>query len=408
MSTLFADLKVIDAASFLAGPCAATIMADYGADVVKIEPPAGDRHRSIAAGHPSDFSWQLTNRNKRGLALDITQPEGYRVLTEMLQQADIFLVNFNTEQMQRYNLEWPQLQAINPRLIYAQVSAYGLQGADANRRAFDLTGWFARTGILDMMHDKDIPPTLPAGGVGDHATAMSVFAGIMTALYKRSQSGEGSMVSTSLAANGAWSNGLNLQATLAGIDGSARRDQEGWSNPVQNVYTTADNRYVLVAVQNVKRDWAKFVECLQQPQWLEDERLQPVKPLFRNRVFARGEISKAMRKFTAEEICARLDQAGIVYSLIMQNSEVIEDKQLLANQVIVPSESGYPGIERTFATPFQLSSESQRTPGRAPVTGEQTTDILLSYGFSRDRIDTLLADGVAIQGDYSRSGSTKP
>lgn len=397
MSDIFKELKVIDAASFLAGPCAATILADYGADVVKIEPLIGDRHRSIAAGHPSDYSWQLTNRSKRGLALDISTAQGYEVLTSLLKQADVFVVNFNTEQLAKFNLQWDTLKAINPRLVFAQISAYGLAGPDQNRRAFDLTGWFARTGILDMMHEKDIPPAMPAGGVGDHATSMTLFAGIVTALYKRDRTGEGSMVSTSLVGTGAWANGLNLQGVLAGVDIAARRDDEGYSNPIQNVYTTADNRHILIAVQNIPRDWPKLVAVLEQPEWLEDEKLQPVKPLFRNRFYAKQKIAQAFASLPADELCARLDAAGIVFSLSYRNAEVLDDAQLVANNVLVQSHGELPGNERTFATPFGLSDEPQRQPARAPKVGEHTTAVLGEYGFSDDAISQLLDQGVIQQ-----------
>jgi formyl-CoA transferase len=396
MSNLFQDLKVIDGASFLAGPCAATILSDYGADVVKIEPLAGDRHRSIAAGHPSEYSWQLTDRNRRGLALDITQEEGYATLIEMLKAADVFVVNFNAAQLKKHRLEWETLKAINPRLIFAQVSGYGLAGEDANRRAFDLTGWFARTGILDMMRDKDIPPTLPAGGVGDHATAMTLFAGIMIALYRRDRTGEGSMVSTSLAVTGAWANALNLQAVMAGVDGAERRDKEGWSNPIQNVYTTADDRHVLLALQNVARDWPKLLDVLERTQWLEDDTLKPVRALFRNRFRAREMIAAAVREIESTELCRRLDQHGIVYSLIARNAEVIDDPQLIINGAIVDSASGVPGVERTFATPIHLSTEQQRTPQRAPRLGEHSREVLAEFGVDAGTIAALEAAGIVI------------
>jgi formyl-CoA transferase len=340
MDALFAGLKVIDAASFLAGPCAATILSDYGADVVKIEPLGGDRHRSIAAGHPADWSWQLTDRNKRGLAMDITTDDGYQILTDMLAQADVFLVNFSAGQLKKHNLEWETLRAINPRLVFAQISAYGLRGPEADRKAFDLTGWFARTGILDMMHEKDVPPTVPAGAVGDHATSMTLFAGIVTALYKRDRTGEGSMVSTSLAANGAWANGLNLQGVIAGVDIAARRDVEGWTNPIQNVYTSRDGRHFLIAVQNMRRDFPKLAKVLDKPEWLDDPDMQPVKPLFRNRFEAKQRIAAAFADIDAAELSKRLDDADIVHSLIIKNAEVIDDEQLLANDVIVPFDSG--------------------------------------------------------------------
>lgn len=394
MSGVFSGLKVIDAGSFLAGPCAATIMADYGADVVKIEPLSGDRHRSIAANHPADWSWQLTDRSKRGLALDITTAEGYAVLTDMLQQADVFLVNFSSGQLRRYNLEWETLKTLNPRLIFAQISAYGLHGPDADRRAFDLTGWFARSGILDMSHDKDVPASMPAGGVGDHATAMTLYAGILTALYKREQSGEGSMVSTSLAATGTWANGLNLQGALAGVDAAARRDQEGWSNPIQNVYTSRDGRDMLIAVQNIPRDYPKLLAVLGKSAWLEEPDMQPVKPLFKNRFEARRRIAAAFAEFDADTLCARLDEAGIVFSLVYKNAEVLEDEQLKANGVFIDFDSGKPGCEKTLATPFQLSSEAQQPPRPAPEIGQHSEAILSEYGIEAQRIEALKTAGI--------------
>jgi formyl-CoA transferase len=397
MSTLFSGLRVVDAASFLAGPCAATILADYGADVIKIEPPSGDRHRSIAAGHPSEWSWQLTDRNRRGLALDITQPEGHAVLMRMLRSADVFVVNFSAGQLRKHRLEWETLRAVNPRLVFAQISAYGLEGEEADRPAFDLTGWFARTGIMDMMHDKDVPPTVPAGGVGDHATAMTLFAGIMMALYRRDRTGEGGMVSTSLAATGTWANGLNLQGVLAGVDGAARRDQEGWSNPVQNVYTTRDGRHLLIAVQNIGRDWWKLAEALDAAHWRDDPRMQPVKPLFSNRFHARAEIQRAIGSLDAEELCRRLDARGIVHSLVARNAEVIHDPQLIANGVFVPSESGVPGVERTLATPIRLTGETQIPPRRAPRIGEHSRAILAEHGFLPAEIERLVASGVVFE-----------
>jgi crotonobetainyl-CoA:carnitine CoA-transferase CaiB-like acyl-CoA transferase len=398
MSGLFSDLKVIDAASFLAGPCAATIMSDYGADVIKIEPLSGDRHRTIAGGHESDFSWQLTGRNKRSLALDFTKPTGYAVLKKMLADADVFIVNFSAANLARYQLTYEELKAINPRLIFAQISAYGLKGPDAERRAFDLTGWFARTGILDIMHDKDSPPAPPAGGVGDHATAMTLFAGIMMALYKRDRSGEGSMISTSLAATGTWANGLNLQATLAGIDGSTRRDREGWSNPLSNVYTTLDDRYIMLGVQNAPRDWPKLAELLDHPEWLDDERMSRPKVLMKNRFFVKEQLTNAFRSLSSDVICERLAISGIVFSLVAKTTEVIDDPQLIANGVIVPTESDVPGNQRTFATPINITDEAQQVPQRGPRIGEHSDEILKEFGFSIHEIEALSAEAVIGRG----------
>ena len=399
MASLFSDLVVVDAASFLAGPCAATIMADYGADVIKIEPLTGDRHRTIAGGHESDFAWQLTGRNKRSLSMDITTPEGYDVLMKVLKKADVFLVNFTAANLERYKLTFETLKANNPRMIFAQISAYGLKGPDAERRAFDLTGFFARSGIMDIMHSKDEAPTPPAGGVGDHATAMTLFAGIMMAIYKRDRTGEGSMVSTSLAATGTWANGLNLAATVAGRDGATRRNREGWSNPTSNVYTTSDGRYIMLGLQNARRDWPALLELLDHPEWLEDERMDS-RTIMKNRFFVKEQLQKAFSALPADVLCERLKKSGIVYSLVANTTEVIDDQQLIENGLIIPFETDVPGNSKTFTTPIQMSNEPQRNPERGPRVGEHSDEILRELGFADKEISTLAESGIVRIASY--------
>ena len=394
---ILSDVKVLDAASFLAGPCAATIMSDYGAQVTKIEPLTGDRHRTIAAGHPIDHSWQLTGRNKRSLALNIATDAGRDVLLEFAKTADVIIFNFRTEQLAKYRLTWEDLHVVNPRLILAQISGYGLEGPDANKPAFDLTGWFARTGISDMMYHKDALPSPPAGGVGDHATAMTLFGGIMLALKKREATGEGSMVSTSLASTGAWANGLNLQAVMTGADQAARRDLEGWSNPFTNVYATGDGRHIMLAVQNMKRDWPAIAKALGHAEWLEDERFAHVKAVFKNRFAALEVISDAFRALSLEEALAALEGAGIVHSKIYRNAEVIEDPQLIANHLIVGTDSTEPGYDRALASPIRIQGSPQETPGRAPKIGQHTQALLLEQGFTQAQIDALIDDKVVAE-----------
>ena len=400
---ILAGLKVIDAASFLAGPCATTIMGDYGADVIKVEPLTGDRQRTISGGHHIDHSWQLTGRNKRSIALNIASDQGRDVLLRMLEDTDVIVFNFRADQLRKYGLTFDELAAVNPRLIVGQISGYGLQGDDANKPAFDLTGWFARTGILDMMHNKDALPPPPAGGVGDHATAMALFGGIMLALKKREQTGAGSFVSTSLAACGTWANGLALQAAMTGVDHAARRDDEGWSNPFTNVYATKDKRNIVLAVQNMKRDWPVLANALGKPEWLEDDRFQGVRRVFKNRHAAKTMISDAFAAMSLAEIQAALTSAGIVHAAVQRNSEVIEDPQLIANGVIVATDSTEPGYDRALATPVSISGSPQRIPGRAPEIGAHTRALLLEHGYREEQIDALLGAAIA-GGETDKAG----
>lgn len=158
MTYLLEGLKVIDLASFLAAPGAATLMADYGAEVIKIEPPGGDGYRRLHGNWKTDYNWQLTSRNKLGMSLDITTDEGREVLMKLLGDTDVLVVNFRNDQLEKYGLSYESLHALFPRLIVAQLTGYGNLGPDRKRRGYDSTAWFARTGIMQLMKPKDAPP----------------------------------------------------------------------------------------------------------------------------------------------------------------------------------------------------------------------------------------------------------
>jgi crotonobetainyl-CoA:carnitine CoA-transferase CaiB-like acyl-CoA transferase len=394
MTPTLQGIRVIDAASFLAGPCAATIMSDYGADVIKVEPLYGDGHRRISGTYPVDYTWQLTSRNKRSLALDFTKGAGRDVLLRLTDSADVVLFNMRADQLQRYDLSYETLRRRNPRLIYAQISGYGLEGDESARRAFDITGWFARTGILDVMHDKDIAPAPPAGGVGDHATAMTLFGGIMMSLYRREQTGEGAMVSTSLAVTGAWANGLTLAGVLAGFDSTERRDEEGWSNPFSNIYCTGDGRHLMLALAVPKQEWPRLAKSLGHPEWAADPRFADIRAALKYRHELRALIKSGFATMTIDEADAALKANDITFSVVARVADVVTDPQLLANGLVVGTDSVEPGFDRTLASPFRIHDEAQRTPSRAPTIGEHSRELLRELGLGDAEIDALIGDEV--------------
>lgn len=394
MTATLQGLRVIDAASFLAGPCAATIMSDYGADVIKIEPLTGDGHRRLSGTYPVDYTWQLTSRNKRSLALDFTRGPGRGVLLQLIESADVVLFNLRADQLQRYDLSYETLRRRNPRLIYAQISGYGLEGEESARRAFDITGWFARTGILDVMHDKDVAPAPPAGGVGDHATAMTLFGAIMLALYRREQTGEGAMVSTSLAVTGAWANGLSLAGVLAGNDTTLRRDEEGWTNPFSNIYATGDGRHLMLALAVPKQEWPRLAAALKHPEWAADPRFADMRSALKNRHALRALIASGLAAMTVDEADAALKAHDVTFSVVARIADVVDDPQLIANGLVVGTDASVPGYERTLATPFKLHDEAQRKPTRAPTIGEHSRDVLEQMGLTGAQIDALIEQGI--------------
>src|SRR5438552_9984994 len=207
---IFSGLKVVDLASFIAGPAAAVILSDFGADVIKVEPPGGELWRIANKIPPQPISedpyqWHLNNRNKRGMAVDLKSPQAAEIVERLVKWADVLIVNTPHAARKRLHLEYEDVVAWNPRLIYADVTGFGEKGPDANLPGFDITAYWARSGLLSMTRDAGAPPTWPVAGSGDNATAVALYAAIATALYRRERTGKGSYVTTSLLASGIWS-----------------------------------------------------------------------------------------------------------------------------------------------------------------------------------------------------------
>src|SRR5471030_3041391 len=219
---VFSGLKVLDLASYIAGPAATTILADFGADVIKIEPPGtGDVYRFFSAMPPNpvagtNYAWQLTNRNKRSIALDLKSSEAKEVLVRLVQWADVVVVNFPPRVKAALGVTYEALSPLNPKLIYADITGYGSEGPEADTPGFDVTAYWARSGLMEVTHDAGNPPTLPIPGIGDHATATTLYAAIVTALYTRATTGKGGHVSTSLIANGIWAAAAWVEGGLNG------------------------------------------------------------------------------------------------------------------------------------------------------------------------------------------------
>ena len=398
MEHVLDGITVIDAATFLAGPSAATIMADFGADVIKIEPPAGDGYRLLKGPYPVPYHWQLTSRNKRSLALDLATADGRAVLHELIGQADVLTTNFLDDGLAKYELEYERLRSINPRLIYARVTGFGDDGPDAGRRAFDVTAWWARSGMMELVRDPGQTPLAAAPGMGDHATGTALFGAIMTGLYRRERTGEGALVSTSLLANGAWANGMSLQGAIAGFDLAEVRQHADLKNPYTSSYECADGAFVVLAGLNMAREWPAICRAIGREEWLDDPERSHFKYPLRNRSVAGDEIGAAVRRFTRSELTARLDAEGVTYGTVPSLTEVIADEQMLASGVIVPTGDDGDDYRFTVNSPIEIGDEPKRSPQRAPDVGAHSVEVLRQFGFDADRVERLVASGVVQTG----------
>ena len=391
---LFAGLKVIDAASFLAGPGAATILGDFGADVIKIEPPGGDGYRKLVGNREIDHHWLLTSRNKRSVCIDLKQLAGQRLLQDLAAAADVLIVNFRPEQLERFGLTYEALARRNPRLVFAQLSGYGSQGPDADRRALDSTAWWARSGMMEVVRDGAAAPVLGVPGFGDHSTAMAVYAAILTALYKRERTGRGSAVETSLIANGAWANGMLLQGIWADHDLAEIRREQGWQNPFTAVYPSADGRHVIFAITEPGREWLPLLEALDAQALANDERFVDFRSQMRNRLALIDALAAHTARLPLRVLARRLEAQDVTHAVVAKTREVADDPQLRATGVVVPTGSDLPHYQYTVANPLRISGEAQRPPTLAPAVGEHSRAVLEDFGFEAETVATLIADGV--------------
>lgn len=391
---LFSDLKVIDCASWIAGPAAATILSDFGADVIKIEPPgAGDPWRARTANPESkaDHYWQLTSRNKRSLALDLKHAAGRAVLYRLTDGADVFITNFPLPVRERLKLAADDLLPRNPRLIYASFTAYGEQGPEAAKTGFDSTAYWARTGLMDIVRaDPETVPSRSAPGMGDHPSATGLYAAIATALYRREKTGRGGLVSTSLLASGLWANACFVHTRLNGEHVPHRPPREVAPNPLANHYRARDGRWFIMALFNEQRQLRPFLAAIGRAHWADDSRFATAASRhgYAREIVALLDAAFAERDL--EDWRRVLDGAGVTFGVVGTLDDIPGDEQMRACGALVP----FPGGGETVSSPIQLDGETKVAPRRAPAVGQDTDAVLRDAGYSADEIAHLRERGV--------------
>ncbi|MEN9316292.1 MAG: hypothetical protein RIS35_2685 [Pseudomonadota bacterium] len=393
----FEGLKVIDCASFIAAPAAATILSDFGADVIKVEPPEGDPYRELfrAQGFGPDnrnYGWELDSRNKRSIALDLKQPEGRAALHRLAAGADVFITNLPLSARARLGIDHASISALNPRLVYASFTAYGETGDEAEKTGFDSTAYWSRSGLMDLIKpDHTASPARSVAGFGDHPSSMTLFAAITTALYQRERTGRGGLVTSSLLANGLWANACMVQAQLVGAPVPPRQPREFGANPMTNVYRCGDGKWLHLVMLNEARQFLPLMELLECVELARDPKFSTPEA---RRANSSEMIAILDRQFARRDMADwrdRMDAAGITFSAVSTLADVVEDRQMHAAGALVPFAAAR-GL--TISSPFALNGTEKVAPGAAPDLGEHSEAVLREAGFSDAEIDGLRERGV--------------
>jgi crotonobetainyl-CoA:carnitine CoA-transferase CaiB-like acyl-CoA transferase len=388
---LFSDLLVIDCASFIAGPAAATVMSDFGARVIKIEPPGlGDSYRNLfrLRGTPDDmdYFWTLDSRNKESLAIDLKLPEARHVLEALIRKADVFITNFPFPVRERLGLRAEDVTHLNERLIYASLTPYGEHGPERDRTGYDTTAWWARSGLMDMVRaSSDTEPALSMPGMGDHPTAMAMYGAIVTALYRRQITGKGGVVTTSLLANGLWSNSCQVQAALCGYELTGRPPR-GARGAMGEAYKTLDERHFILTTTNPARDWPLLARAVGHPEWLEDPMFATPAARMANTGVLVGWLDELFGADTWENWRERLAAGGVTFGIVGRVDDHIADPQIEANGLLPEIADSW---VRTVDSPFQIDGEAKSAPRMAPTIGQHTRQILEECGLAPAEIEAL-------------------
>src|SRR5258705_659471 len=393
---IFSGLKVVDLASFIAGPSAAVILSDFGADVIKVERRNGDlgSHGPHTPPQPQAkdaYPWHLANRNKRGVTLDLKSPSARQVVEQLVKWADVLIVNTPHPARKRLKLEYDDVVQWNPRLIYADVTGFGEKGPDADLPGFNITSYWARSGLLSMTRDAGAPPTWPVAGSGDNATAVGLYSAIVTALYRRERTGKGSYVTTSLLAEGIWSASVSIQAALSGAKFYGPHDRKNPANAALNVYQAADGTwFVLLVTPDKVQAVAKAIgraDLLTDPRFAPENLVanMPQLTAILDEVFSGQPIAHSSEVF---------DGVHVTFGPVRGPEEVVNDPQLRVNNIVVPLEGAGGKLTSTISSPIQVHGVTKVSAKRGPELGEHNQEILQELGFDAKQIDSLLASGV--------------
>lgn len=394
--------RVLELGIWVAGPSAAGILADWGADVVKIEAPGGDPMRrvfNVIVGHgqPESPPFDLDNRGKRSVVVDVSTSAGHEVVLRLVRDADVFLTNLRPDAVDRLGLGPAALMDVNPRLVYASVTGYGLEGPDSGRAGYDVGGFWARTGVASTLAPPGAPPPAIRGGFGDHVTGITTLAGILGALLEREKTGKGQLVETSLLRTGIYCLGwdLGIQARFDKLLLAAPRSEE--INPMVNCYVASDGHWFWLLGVESDRHFPKLCAAIDRLELLDDERFNSARGRRKNATLVVSTLDAVFAQRTRAELIARFDREDVWWAPVNTPEEVLADPQAIAAGafVDVPGGEGAPA-HRAVASPITFHGEDamEACVGPVPALGEHTEAVLREAGCTDDELAALRAGHV--------------
>ena len=393
-------VKVVELGVWVAGPAAGGILADWGADVVKIEPPTGDPARTfrrmLGGDLPSNPVFELDNRSKRSIAVDLSTDAGREVAYDLIDRADVFLTNIRMAALERAGLGPSTLRARNPRLVYAIVTGYGISGPEADRPAYDIAAFWARSGLAAALTPPGGDLPFQRGGMGDHSAGMTAAGMVSAALFARERTGQGDLVSTSLLRQGAYTIGFDVNIALMWGLPVRVGTRTTMGNPAINNYTAGDGRRFWIVGLEGHRHWPPLARVAGHPEWLEDARFATPRARFENAAELISELDAVFAtRSLAEWAELFASEPDFFWAPVQTIDELLSDEQFVASGglVDVPDETGSMTM---LATPADFTAHPAGPRFRAPRLGEHSLGVLEDLDYGPDRIGDLVQTGAVL------------
>ncbi|MDR1832677.1 MAG: CoA transferase [Fusobacteriaceae bacterium] len=393
-------IKVVELATFIAGPCCARFLSDLGAEVIKVEAPAGDplRYTAVNEGRPfgdqEDTSFCLENTGKKCITLNTKSEKGRKILEDLISQSDVFITNWRQPALKRAGLDYDTLKKKYPKLVMGLVSGYGEKGPDKDLPGFDYTAFFARAGIMGAMYDTDSSPMLPVAGFGDHQVSLYLASGILAALYRARETGKGDQVIASLFHAGVWDVALYLQCNQYGdVSTQWPISRRGFANQFQVAHKTKDGKWVQFGMTRYDFYYPIFMEALGRQDLLNDERFFPQTNLQSHLDEFYDLLHDEVGKRTLEEVENLMKKADLPYAVCQTWNQLLNDKQAWEADILTKVE--FPnGNKRTMVRPPVSFTETELPPyERARFLGEDTRTVLSAMGYSTEQVEAMIAAG---------------
>ncbi len=398
MTSPLAGIRVVELASFVAAPSGGALLVDMGAEVIKVEVPWGEiyRHsnaRMMGVDHdfPLSAPFQMSNHGKRSIALDLALPEAQAALRKVVDRADVLLTNMLPGRLARYGLDPERLLSERPELIIARLSGYGADGPEADTPAFDYTAYWARSGLMDRLHDEGTPPAFQRPGIGDHTAGLALALGIVAALRTRDSEGRGQIIDVALQNIGYYVAGNDVSWAAATGHTAPRHDRSKPRNPLWNQYQCKDGRWLFLVMIESDRYWAPFTKALGQPDLEKDERYADGFGRYHGSAELTAMLDAIFAERTLAEWGKRLDAHRLIWAPVLEYAEAAQDPTAAARNVFPTVDHPTVGQFRTVAPPLTMSDHPMPGNAPAPALGADTEAVLAESDVDADTIALLIA-----------------